>query len=96
MSFANRNDRPLLSTILQKGLSAITPAEHRAILSKYITLTVPEGLNRRAILLIVMATLGVVMMAAAVAWLWNKSLRQMVHQQSTELRKSGERYRAIV
>ena len=80
LSFAGRNDWPMLNTILQKGLSAITPAEHRLILSKYITLSVKEGLNRRAILLILMATLGVVMMAAAAAWLWNKSLRQMVHQ----------------
>lgn len=67
LSFASRNDWPLLNTILQKGLAAITPAEHGAILSKYITLSVNEGLNRCALLLILMVTLGVVMMAAAAA-----------------------------
>ena len=96
LSFASRNDWPLLGTILQKGLLAIETVEHQAILSKYITLTVKQGLNRRAILLILMATLGVVMMAAAIAWLWNKSLRHLVNQQSAELRESSERYRAIV
>ncbi|MGB0631652.1 MAG: histidine kinase dimerization/phospho-acceptor domain-containing protein [Alphaproteobacteria bacterium] len=96
LAFASRNDWPLLNTVLQKGLSAITEAEHAAILNEHIAFGVEKGLNRRTILLIGISTLGVILMAAATAWLWNKSLRQMVDQQSAELRKSGERYRAIV
>jgi len=96
LSFASRNDWPLLNTILQKGLSAITTAEHNAVLNRHIAFTVEEGLNRRALLLIAMAIIGVTLMAAATAWFWNRSLRQMVEERNAELRESSERYRAIV
>ena len=96
LAFASRNDWPHLNAVLQKGLSAIPPEEHLAILNRHIAFTEETGPARNVLLLMIVATIGVLLMAGAVAWIWNKSLRQMVEQRNKELRESSERYRAIV
>lgn len=96
LAIASRKDLPILASILEKGIAAISADEHRAILDKYISLDATTRSDRRTILLTIAIALGIVLLIAVATVAWNYSLRQMVRRQNTALRESGERYRAIV
>jgi two-component system, sensor histidine kinase and response regulator len=96
LAIASRKDLPILASILEKGIAAISPDEHLAIFDKYISLDSTPHFGRRTVLLTIAIALGIALLIAGVTVAWNYSLRQMVRRQNAALRESGERYRAIV
>lgn len=96
LAVASRNDLPVLATILNKAISAITAEEQRAILDQYISFHASAHSTHRHILLAIVGALGIALLIAAVVVVWNYALRRMVRRQNVALRESGERYRAIV
>lgn len=96
LAIASRRDLPVLASILDKGISAISAEEHRAILDKYISFHATAHAAHRAILLTIAAALGVALLIAGIVVTWNYALRRMVRRQNAALHESGELYRAIV
>lgn len=96
LAIASKKDLPILASILDKGIAAISAEEQRSILEQYISLDAADRSDRRAILLAIAIALGVALLVAGATVAWNYSLRRMVRHQNAELRESGERYRAIV
>lgn len=96
LSIASRKDLPVLASILDKGIAAITDEEQRTILDQYISFHASAHSTHRHILLVVVGALGVVLLIAGIVVVWNYALRRMVRHQNAALRESGERYRAIV
>ncbi|CAN0537483.1 unnamed protein product, partial [Laminaria digitata] len=96
LAIASRRDLPVLASILEKGISAITAEEQRAILDRYISFNDGARSDRQTVLLAIAIALGVALLVAGIVVVWNYSLRRMVRHQNLALRESSERYRAIV
>ena len=93
LSFAVRNDWPLLVSILTKGMDTITPAEKKAVLDKWISLAdkpwqpSPIFIISTAAVLLSLVLLFII--------LWNRSLQLQVRQRTAELEiELGERLQA--
>lgn len=96
LAIASRIDQPILASILDKGLAAISAEEQRSILARYISLDAAAHANHRTVRLAIAIALAVVLFIAGATVAWNYTLRRMVRRQNIALRESSERYRAIV
>lgn len=96
LALASRKDWPELTAILEKGVKAITPDEHKKILDQWIGLAASDTLDARTILIGVLILLGVIALAIGGSLVWNYSLGRMVRRQNASLRESEERYRQLV
>ena len=93
LSFANRSDWPLLTSILEKGMAGITPAEKKEILSNWISL----GNNGWSLspLFLVTVTAVLLLLIIFVVLQWNRQLQRQVQQRTSDLKTElGERIQA--
>ncbi|MGB3211089.1 MAG: transporter substrate-binding domain-containing protein [Desulforhopalus sp.] len=93
LSFAGRSDWPELTSILEKTMAAISPADKKAVLDSWISL---GNKPWRPSLLAVLSffALGLVLMLFAILY-WNHILKKQVRERTAELEwEYGERLQA--
>lgn len=84
-ALANRKDWPLLTSILQKGLDAITDAESREIQQRWISLGTRETLWTTEVIL---GLISILFLAIVVAMLlWTRSLQRLVSARTDTLQR---------
>jgi PAS domain S-box-containing protein len=110
LRFAVRNDWPVLRGILDKGLASITDEEKRAVNRRWIIVTDRGIFANRAFWIAFAAGLTVITLSIAGVVVWNRTLRKVVRQRTSQLqeelserrqveaalRKSEDKYRHIV
>lgn len=87
-SFAIRNDWPLLQTILDKGLAAITPQERKAVIDNWLSLGKGSWTPSPVFMLNAVATVSIVVLLIFLQW--NRSLKSQVEQRTKELQSELE------
>lgn len=87
MALASRKDWPLLNSILEKGLAAISSAEKKAIYAKWIPLQRKSIFTSKAFqTTLLVAFLGFLFMISGII-IWNRALRRQVSARTWELNK---------
>lgn len=88
LSIGSRKDWPELNTILAKAVDSITPAEHAAILRKWINLENEGGLSRRELLVTIAVGAGCLLGLLGVVFLWTHQLRLQIAARTSHLDKA--------
>jgi PAS domain S-box-containing protein len=110
LRFAVRNDWPVLRGILDKGLAGITDDERREIDRRWIIVGDKGVFASRGFWIACALALAAILLAAAGVVVWNRTLRRLVRQRTSQLRQelaerekaeealrqSEEKYRRIV
>jgi PAS domain S-box-containing protein len=110
LSLASRKDWPVLSQIIEKGMSRISSEQRNAIYSRWVGLSGASGYTAQTIWIAAALILGAVLVVTAIAILWNRSLKAKVKQRTEQLRielaerrrmeaslrRSEEKYRLLV
>ena len=93
LSFAARNDWPILTSILEKGMAAISPADKKAVLDRWVSLGKKSWQPSPLFVISVLSILLLLILAFIV--FWNRSLRRQVAERTAELQTElGERIQA--
>jgi PAS domain S-box-containing protein len=87
LRFAVRNDWPILCGVLDKGLSAITDQERRDISQRWIIVGERSIFASRAFRISLVAGVGVIALTVVGAIVWNRTLRRIVKQRTSQLQK---------
>jgi len=87
MRFAVRNDWPVLSEILDKGLSSITDEKKREISQRWIIVGDRSIFASRTFWILFFAGLGVITLTVVGAIVWNRTLRRIVRQRTAQLQQ---------
>ena len=98
LAFASRKDRPVLNSILEKGLAQITKAERNNIHRKWIHYDQWSGHFHpdRMFWLVLIVGGGSILLLTGGVLFWNISLRKMVSGKTRELLESEEYLRATL
>jgi PAS domain S-box-containing protein len=95
LAIATRSDQPLLRSIMEKGLAAVTQAEREAIQARWLHLQGGQFVSHRTLVGWVAAGLAALALAATMAVLWNRTLRRRVARATAALQQElGVRQRA--
>ena len=95
LRFAIRNDWPVLCGILDKGLSSITPEERRGINRRWIIVGSRSIFASKTFRIWFVAGLGVITLTIVGVIVWNRTLRRIVRQRTSELHQElAERKKA--
>ncbi|MDX2480805.1 MAG: transporter substrate-binding domain-containing protein [Desulfuromusa sp.] len=90
LSFAGRSDWPLLTSILEKGLAAITAKEKKAVLDSWISLGKNSWTPSPLFLVTTAAVL--LLLILFIILQWNRMLQRQVHERTADLEAElGER-----
>lgn len=93
LSFAVRNDWPILISILEKGMAAITPAEKKAVLDYWISLG-EKSWQPSPLVLISAASVFLLLTLFFIIY-WNRTLQRQVAERTAALEAElGERIQA--
>ena len=90
LSFAVRNDWPILKSVLEKTLNIIPPSQKHALTAKWFRqyrLGTPFY-RSKTFLVALTLTVGIIILLIFGAYAWNKSLRLQVSSRTRELRRS--------
>ncbi|MCP4345471.1 MAG: transporter substrate-binding domain-containing protein [Desulfobacterales bacterium] len=71
LSFAARNDWPLLVSILKKGLDSISQDEHNEIRQKWIAVRYEHGITKAHLLKLALQISGAAALVLALVFIWN-------------------------
>jgi PAS domain S-box-containing protein len=93
LSAAVRSDWPIFHGILQKALSQISPTENTAIMSRWIHLKKEPIWKRRAFWAPLLSVVGALVLVIAVIYVWNRSLRRAIRNNTRELKITEEKFR---
>ncbi len=86
LHMAVRNDWPELVSILNKGLKAIAPDQHREIRNNWLSLRYEHGIKPSDIIRMVLSVVFISALILTVIFLWNRRLVKEI-----EIRKQKER-----
>ena len=93
LSFAARSDWPILTSILEKGMAAITPAEKQAVLDNWVSLG-SKTWKPSPLFLISAASIFLLLTLFLIIF-WNRSLQRQVIERTADLKTElGERIQA--
>lgn len=93
LSFATRRDWPILVSILEKGMAAISPAEKKAVLDKWASLGEKSWQPSPLFIISTLAILLLLILFFIV--FWNRLLSRQVTERTAELQTElGERIQA--
>ncbi|WDP92924.1 MAG: transporter substrate-binding domain-containing protein [Desulfobacter sp.] len=82
LSFAVRNDWPVLAAILGKALADIDPGESKAVLDRWIRMEGHSFIGSRPFLILLAVVIG----GTLLELVWNRSLQRVVRERTQELR----------
>ena len=82
-----RKDWPELTSILQKALAQIGPAQRTTLFRRWVRLEQPGLLEKRGFWLTLLAGAGTLALIFAGLLTWNRSLKTLVDQKTAELRE---------
>jgi len=85
LSIGVRNDWPILRTILDKALLAITREEKQTIVNRWVNIEYDDFVKSQKIWFSIILTIGAILLVTLLFILWNLSLRAMVRQRTLEL-----------
>ena len=86
LAFAVNKDMPLLTSIINKGLSSITQEEKLEINDKWIGITLQsDGVNLQRIFMIVGIIISVILIVVGLISWWNYQLQKVVRERTSEL-----------
>ena len=88
LSFAVRDDWPLLVSILDKGMAAVTPQERKAILDNWISLG-KEGWTPSPVMIVTVVAIFLLLVLLVILQ-WNRTLKQQVRQRTMDLQTELE------
>lgn len=88
-AFGVRKDWPELIPILEAGMAAITPEEHKAILDRWVSVKHTSSLLSSKQFWISLSVVALLLGIAAIL-IWNRQLKKQVEQRTQELRDSFE------
>ncbi len=83
LSLACRSDWPILQSILEKGLAAISPEERKTVYNNWISLG--NASWRPSPTLIVCVVAVIMLLGLAVVLQWNRTLKKQIQQRTAEL-----------
>lgn len=86
LSFACRKDKPILQSILQKGLMQITAREREALERKWIYIDGSAIQQWRLFWYFVIATVTTVLVLSVASFLWNRTLVKIIKKKSAQLK----------
>jgi len=89
-SIGVRNDWPILYRILEKGLSAISQSEKKAIYQKWIRLDQDLFYNKRSFWYSSAAASGTILLLSVFVIVWNRTLTKKVDLRTRELNEELE------
>ncbi|MCF6266920.1 MAG: transporter substrate-binding domain-containing protein [Desulfuromusa sp.] len=93
LSFAARSDWPILTSILEKGLAVITPAEKKMVLENWVSLG--NKTWKPSPLFLISAAAIFLLLALFFIIFWNRSLQRQVIERTADLKAElGERIQA--
>jgi len=92
-SLSSRKDWPILNSILQKGLLMITQKERMNIAQRWGLK--PYFWTTLRFWTIIAISLGIIATIIVLVFIWNRSLRIKVHDQTTKLNESKHRYQML-
>jgi len=87
MAFATRKDWPLLSSILEKGLAQISPAEKKAIYKKWIPLEQKTIFTSKIFQTTLLVSLFAFLILSSGIIIWNRVLKKQVTARTWEMEK---------
>lgn len=93
LSIGSPLDEPMLYSILQKGLNAITDAERKEIKNRWISISNQSIFSDRQFWVVLGSVLSSLLFILAVILVWNRTLRQQVAIRSDALLKEKEALR---
>ena len=83
LSFASRNDWPLLRSILAKGFALITPDERTAIKNTWLTPNLSTNFDFKNIFIAFISALSILLIIGVL--IWNRSLQKQIELRTGEL-----------
>lgn len=87
---AIRKDWPILVSILNKALKAITPEQHSAIRSKWISVRYEHGVRKIDILKWALGIIAIALVILMIIFAWNRRLqKEILERQRVEKEKEG-------
>ncbi|PKM55702.1 MAG: hypothetical protein CVV00_02980 [Firmicutes bacterium HGW-Firmicutes-5] len=95
LSIATRNDWPMLSDILNKGLAQITKREKQAILNKWVPIQKKSIVENRFFWIILGGILIVLSIIIVAIVVWNRLLQKAVLEKTEELIHKNEQLHKI-
>ncbi len=93
LSLASRSDRPILNSILQKGLDAISREEHHEIYDAWIAVPEEPWITLEQFLIGLAVLVGLCSVVGTM--IWNRQLRHEVGLRTQELKASEEKFRNV-
>ena len=90
LALAVRKDWPELVGILDKGLALITPEERAEILARWVRLDTGRSAVEQVLWRVVIAALVLASLFAILVLVWNRSLRNQVHQRTLALQRASD------
>ena len=96
LCMATRRDLPVLQRILDKGMKRISVAEREEIRNRWFNLHYVPIYRDRRIWLAVLASLGTLALILAAVFVWNRTLRRKVVEQTAELKNYQDNLEQMV
>jgi len=88
LAIGSRKDWPELNAILARAVDSITPAEHAAILRKWINLENEGGLSRRQLFVAIVVVTACLVGLLGIVFLWTHQLRLQIAARTSNLDKA--------
>ena len=89
-TFGIRRDWPELSSMINKALDTITPAEKMAIRNKYLSIKYEHGISGKDILIWALGAGGEAFLIIFLFVFWNRSLTAQVRKRTSELSSTNK------
>ena len=90
LSIATRNDWPILSRILNKGIAQVTNHERKMIEENWISLKRESIFQNKYFLIAILGLVSLLIIVIIVILAWNSSLQRAVKEKTKALEKSTE------
>lgn len=91
LAFAVRKDWPILTRIIDKGLSRISHSERNDIISHWMQLSPISFWKQRHFWIVILLLGGVSILLISIIALWNQTLTRKVNLRTQQLQKAKER-----
>ncbi len=85
LSFASRKDRPMINGILEKGLSAVSPAEREEIYRRWVRVDRSIPFATKAVMTVIVLLLIAIILLSIAIYAWNRSLARKVREKTDDL-----------